>query len=54
VRGKESGICYEGGVVFDGDPCQVRLVDLRLWERERFAYAYGFFANVVEELPDLL
>jgi hypothetical protein len=46
VHGKEYGIRYEGGMVFDDDPCQVRLVDLGLRERERFAYTYGFFANL--------
>jgi Plasmid pRiA4b ORF-3-like protein len=46
VHGKEYGICYEGGMIFDDDPYQVRLVDLGLRERERFAYAYGFFANL--------
>ncbi len=46
VRGKEYGICYEGGMIFDDDPHQVRLVDLGLRERERFAYAYGFFADL--------
>jgi hypothetical protein len=46
VRGKDYGICYEGGMTFDDDPRQVRLVDLGLRERERLAYAYGFFANL--------
>ncbi len=46
VRGKEYGISYEGGMIFANDPRQVRLVDLGLRERERFAYAYGFFANL--------
>jgi hypothetical protein len=32
-------------MIFDDDPRQVRLVDLGLRERERFAYAYGFFAR---------
>jgi hypothetical protein len=46
VHGKEYGLCYEGGMIFANDPRQVRLVDLGLRERERFAYAYGFFANL--------
>jgi hypothetical protein len=53
VHGKEYGICYEGGMVFDDDPHQVRLVDLGLRERERFAYAYGFFANLESWRHDL-
>lgn len=53
VRGKEYGIYYEGGMIFGGDPHQVRLVDLGLRERERFAYAYGFFANLESWRHDL-
>jgi hypothetical protein len=46
VHGKEYGMCYEGGMIFDNDPYQVRLVGLGLRERERFTYTYGFFANL--------
>jgi Plasmid pRiA4b ORF-3-like protein len=53
VRGKEYGICYPGGLIFDDDPHQVRLADLGLRERERFAYAYGFFATLKSWRHDL-
>lgn len=53
VRGKEYGICYPGGLIFDDDPHQVRLADLGLRKRERFAYAYGFFATLKSWRHDL-
>jgi pRiA4b ORF-3-like protein len=53
VHGKEYGICYRGGMTFDDDPRQVRLVDLGLRERERFAYTYGFSASLEGWCHDL-
>jgi hypothetical protein len=40
VHGKAYGISRAGGIVFDDDPCQVKLSDFKLRAGERFVYEY--------------
>ena len=40
IHGKEYGISRVGGILFDGDPFQVKLSDFKLRASERFVYEY--------------
>ena len=42
IHGKRYGVYHSGGVSFSDDPTQVRLVDFRFREREKFLYEYDF------------
>ena len=42
IHGKDYGVSHPSGLWFSDDPCEIRLADLQLREREKFLYEYDF------------
>ena len=50
IRGKEYGVSYEGGIIFNDNPETTYLKDFRFREKERFFYEYDFFDSWEHEI----
>lgn len=50
IQGKEYGISYEGGIIFNDNPETTYLKDFQFREKERFLYEYDFFDHWEHEI----